>query len=195
MTIFQTVLFWGIIAALAVYIAYKLVQIAEWFIGTFMNQIPIVNSDHVIRRAVVREIRTRYPGARTVCEIGSGYGAMARKIARRCHVSVTGIENMPICATISRTIERLTCTQCRTVWDNAFKYLATGVHFDIAVAYLGPVVNDRVISMRNAFDVLILIDVPARDVQPTHIVDIGHGYTRYGRDKYPHKLFIYDFRK
>lgn len=176
-------------------LAYQVVRIAEYTSCVFRHQIPFISTSRHCRTAIVRAINDFYPHARTVCEIGSGYGGLARKIARNCAVDVIALENMPFCAMVSRAFDRITGLRCRTIWCDAFDYLSRTERFDVAIAYMGPSINNRVAAMRDSFKVLILVDVPADDITPTHTIDVGHGATRYGRRFYPHKLFIYEFEK
>ena len=158
-----------------------------------LHKVPIVSSTRCLRRAVVRAINQHYPDARTAYEIGSGYGGLARKMARRCGLNVTALEYMPVCAWVSHMLDRITFANSKTVRCDAFKYLETAKHVDIAVSYMGPADNDLIIKMHNRFDVLILVDVPVKHTKPTRVIDIGYGGTKIGTTYYPHKLYVYEF--
>ena len=200
MTTILLILLWlgyFLVLALAMFIVYQVVKTTEYTTCICRHRIPFVPSSQHLRAAVTKAIQDYYPKTKTVCDIGSGYGGLARTIARQCNARVTALENMPFCALVSHVCDRVTRANNKTVWCDAFQYLATGPRFDVAVAYLGPRINNRVAAMRDRFSVLILLDVPADDIAPTRIIDVGHGATRYGRahKSYPHKLFIYEFDK
>ncbi len=179
-----------------VFCVYVIWSRAEYIISAVRHNIPFVPSASVLRDAVVREIRHNYKDAKTVCEIGSGYGALARKISKECNVNVVALENMPFTFFIAKCADVLTrAGRVKTLWCDAFEYLDAGHKFDIGVAYLGPWVNGRLAKYKQNFRVLITLDVPVPGLKPVKIVDVGRGYTRYGRYKYPHKLFIYEFKK
>lgn len=78
------------------------------------------------------------------------------------------------------------------LWCDAFDYLKKNKQkFDVGVAYLGPGVNDRLLDVLDRFGVLIVLDVPITGKKPFRVIELGGGSTRYGRLKFPHKLFIY----
>lgn len=161
------------------------------------KQVPFVASDRTLRRAVVREIASRYPNAKNICEIGSGYGGMARAIARRTGANVVALENMPFTYFVARVADFFTfARRVKTIKCDAFEFLGEydGV-FDVAVAYMGPGINDKLKPYMDKFRVLILLDVSLTDGGADYVVDLKHGFTRYGPLKYPHKLFIYENKK
>ena len=158
----------------------------------FCRQIPFVPSAAVLRRAVASEICRKYPNAKTVCDIGAGYGGLARYIARKTGADVVALENMPWTFFVARVLNFFSRTKVHNIRCDAFEYLDKYQgKFDIGVAYLGPGVNDRLVAVMGRFDVLIVLDVPIPGVNPLYVVDVGHGCTRYGRRKFPHKLFVY----
>lgn len=168
---------------------------AEYMWCVFHGQIPFVNSSKYLRRALVTEIEKHFPNATGACDIGAGYGGLARYIARHTNMSVVALENMPITITIARIINWFTRSRVQIIKCDAFEYLKSSPHFDIGVAYLGPTVNHRLAKYMDKFDAIITFDVPIDGLKPTRVIDVGHGATRYGRHKYPHKLFVYDFQK
>ena len=167
----------------------------EYLWCVFHNQIPCVRSSRYLRRAVVSEIQKHFPDATSACDIGAGYGGLARYIARHCNMSVVALENMPFTITIARIFNFITQSRVQIIKCDAFEYLKSSPRFNIGVAYLGPTVNHRLTEYKKQFDVIITLDVPIEKLKPTRIIDVGHGSTRYGRHKYPHKLFVYDFSK
>ena len=152
-------------------------------------------SSKYLRRALVNEIDKHFPHATSLCDIGAGYGGLARYVAKHRKISVVALENMPFTITVARIINFITRSRVQIIKCDAFEYLKTSPRFDIGVAYLGPNVNHRLAEYVDKFNVIITFDVPIDGLKPTRIIDVGHGNTRYGFHKYPHKLFIYDFQK
>ena len=174
---------------------YLLFSMTEYIWCVFHNQIPFVASARPLRRAVVDAINKYYPNATSIVDIGAGYGGLARHIARNCDATVVALENMPFTITVSRVFNSITRSRVQIIKCDAFEYLKSSPRFDIGIAYLGPNVNPRLIKYTKQFNMLITLDVPIAGLHPVHTVNVGHGFTRYGRHKFPHKLFIYDFRK
>ena len=169
-------------------------RLAEKIIRFIKRQAPFASSSALSRAAVVREINEHYPNMRRVCDIGSGHGGLARAIARGCGVSVFAFENMPLAALVSKIADVATRSGVHTIWCDAFARVAASDGFDIAVAYLGPDMGDRIAALRHRIRVLIALDFPVAGMGATRVVDLpGGGYTMYGDKKYPHKLFIYEF--
>lgn len=161
----------------------------------FRGQIPFVKSSYYLRRAVANEINKHFRDATSVVDIGAGYGRLANYIARHCDVSVVALENMPFTITIAQIIKFFTRSPIQIIRCDAFEYLKSSPRFNIGVAYLGPNVNPRLVQYTKQFDTIITLDVPIEPLKPTRVIEVGHGCTRYGRKKFPHKLFVYDFRK
>ena len=175
---------------------YVLMYVIEHIRCIYINkQIPFVPSAGVLRAAVANEICKNYPNVKTMCEIGSGYGGLARYVAKSADVTVTALENMPFTFFIARVLSVFSCAKVQNVRCDAFEYLKNydGI-FDVGVAYLGPHVNHKLADILDKFRFLIVLDTPIPQIKPVRIVDVGHGYTRYGRYKYPHKLFVYETR-
>ncbi len=181
-------------AVIFVLIVYQVLKVAELVRCVYVvRQIPFVRSSRHLRRAVVREVLAHYPNARTACEIGAGYGGLARYVARGAGLRVTAIENMPFTFFIARVAGALCPANVEYVCADAFKYLDKTRRFDIGLAYLGPGVNDTLVRFRKNVRVLITLDAPITKLKPVRIIDVGHGFTRYGWQRYPHKLFVYQF--
>jgi len=174
---------------------YLLVSGAEYIWCVFHKQIPFVHSSKYLRHALVAEIKKHFPNATSTCDIGGGYGGLARYIACNTDTTVVALENMPFTITIARAMNFITRSRVQIIRCDAFKYLATSPRFNIGVAYLGPSVNYKLAKYKNKFDAIITFDVPIEKLKPTRIINVGHGHTTYGRYKFPHKLFVYDFRK
>ena len=189
--------------AIAFFIAFSIfigeiflvISAIEYLWCTTHRQIPFVASSTHLRCALVTEIEKHYPNATSLCDIGAGYGGLARFVARNRDMTVVALENMPFTITVARAMNLITRSHVKIIKCDAFSYLESAAHFDIGVAYLGPAVNHRLAEYRNAFDTIITFDVPIDGLRPTRTIDVGHGSTHYGRRKYPHKLFVYDFRK
>lgn len=187
---------WGLVFVLAVLEIWLLIYVIEHICCVYVKkQIPFVASASVLRRAVVAEIKCNYPNAKTICDIGSGYGGLARYVAKSADVTVTALENMPFTVFVSCVLSVFSCAKVQNIRCDAFEYLKKyDDGFDIGVAYLGPGVNAKLSDVFDKFRVLIALDVPIPNLKPVRVVDVGHGYTRYGRYKYPHKLFVYETR-
>lgn len=181
---------------MGLYILYKVIQNIERIICVFLfHQIPFVPSADVLRRAVVQEICTHYSNAKTVMEIGAGYGGLARQIARRTNATVYAIENMPFSFAVLKMFNFIFRTRnCIAIRADAFKYIRKmRRHIDIGMAYLGPGINDKLRPYAKKFRVLITLDAPIRGLKPTRIVDLSkYGSTRWNGIVWPHKLFIYE---
>lgn len=181
-------------AVITIFVIYMFIESLEHVICHIRQKIPLVPSTGRLRRAVVNEIRTNFPDMRTVCDIGSGYGGLARMIGRKCKMDVVGLENMPFATTVSKIKDRITFSRNKTIWCDAFDYLGKHKKFDIAVAYMGPGFNETLHKYTDHFDVLITLVIPAANLTPTRIITLPRGYTRYGFKKYPHRLYVYDLR-
>lgn len=169
----------------------------EYFVcAVILRQPPFVACTRKMCRVVSDQILTYYPDAKTVCEIGSGHGGLARHIARRAGVRVDAVENMPFSVFVSRVSCALFGWRCRTIWADAFEWLARpGVSYDIGVAYLGPTLTPRLAKYKKKFRVFISLDFELPGLVPVRVIDMGAGYTRYKNKMYPHRLFVYEFHK
>ena len=169
--------------------------LAEKIVRSVRRQVPFLPSNERLRAAVVQEINAHYPHLRTACDIGSGFGGLARAIARDCDVSVLALENMPLLAFASKLADaaaRGGRGESKTVWCDAFRYVAESDGFDLAVAYMGPAANKRLWEYRDKFRVLITLDFPIQDATATRTLDLGDGYTKYGDTLYPHRIYVYE---
>lgn len=167
----------------------------EYIWCVFHNQIPCVSSSIYLRRALITEINKHFSKSTSVCDIGAGYGGLARYISRNTNTSVAALENMPFTITVARAMNFITRSRVQIINCDAFEYLKTSPRFNIGVAYLGPSVNYKLAKYKEKFDAIITFDVPIEKLKPTRVINVGHGATHYGRHKFPHKLFVYDFRK
>ena len=165
-------------AVITIFVIYMFIESLELVICHIRRKIPLVPSTGRLRHAVINEIRTNFPDMRTVCEIGSGYGGLARKISRRCKMDVVGLENMPFAAIVSKIKDCITFSRNHTVWCDAFDYMRNHDKFDIAVAYMGPGFNEDLYKYTDHFDVLITLVIPAANLTPPRIIPLPRGYTR-----------------
>lgn len=180
-------------AGLDIFLFFKNVEYA--YCAVIRGQPPFVPSSKYSRCAVGDVIRNNYPDTKLVCEIGSGFGGLSRYIARKCNCDVIGLENMPFAAIVS-WLGNSFCPSVRTVYSDAFKYLAdTDKIFDVAIAYLGPGHVSKLLRYKKHFRVLITLDFEISEKRPVRVIDVGRGMTRYNGVMYPHRLFIYEFGK
>lgn len=158
------------------------------------KQPPLVCSTKYMRNQVLLAINKYYPDAKTICEIGSGTGGLARLLARKTSADVYGLENVWGPALLSKFLDFIYGSKSKTVLCDAWQYLGqTDKKFDVAVAYLGPSAAQKIVDYKDKIDILISMDFELQDMKPIRTIDIGHGITVYNRKVYPHKLFIYKF--
>ncbi len=190
------VLFYIIFGLIAFIDVYFFIKITEYlYCAIILKQPPFVPSSRYLRYALVKEIHKRYSNCRVACDIGSGYGGLARFVARQCGCRVVALENMPFSAVVS-WLNNAFCPSVRTVYRDAFKYLAnTDEIFDVGIAYLGPDYVSQLLRYKKRFRVLITLDFEIPEMRPVRIIDVGHGMTRYNGVLYPHRLFVYEFDK
>ncbi len=191
LSIFVFVIF-GLVAVVDLLLMFKTV---EYIYCAFLrSQPPFVPSNKNMRQMVAREISRHYPHCKSVCEIGAGYGGLARCIARCCGVRVVALENMPFTAFVSRIADMFCRADVRTHWCNALGYLGTTKEkFDVAVAYMGPKITPELVKFRGRFSVLISLDFEIPGRRPVRIIDCGPGKTIYDGRVYPHRIFVYEF--
>lgn len=159
------------------------------------HQAPFVASSHNQRKATAAQINQYYKNAKTIIEVGSGYGGLARYIARHTNKKVIGLENMPFCVCVARFFDFFSFGKSRTEFCDAFKYFqTTRKKIDVVVAYLGPTLTPKLLKYCKKIKVLISLNFEIPNITPTRIIDLRRGSVLYGGKKYPHKLFIYEFR-
>ena len=156
-----------------------------------------LNIISVAGKMVANDINKYYPDAKFIVEVGSGMGGVLRYIARHTHVcNIVGLENMPFDVIVSRILGIFVGRRVRTIWCDAYDWLAkTGLHIDIAVAYMGPKHTSALARYKNKIDVVISIDFEIDGMSPVRVVDLGHGYTVFNNKKYPHRLYVYEFNR
>lgn len=193
---FLYALFYTLLVVVILVDIFLAVKFCEYvYCANIRHQPPMVASNRILRRTVINEIKSHYPHAKTICEIGSGFGGLARTVARNTRANVYALENMPFSAFVSKTVDTLSlCKNNKTVWCDAFEYLNnTDKKFDVAIAFLGPTLTPKLKKYTNKIRVLISLDFAIPTLSPTRIIEIGRGYTIYKKVKYPHRLFVYTF--
>ncbi len=165
-------------------------------IGRFARRnVPFVPSYSGLRDLVVAEINTHYSDAKYICEMGAGYGALARKIARETGGRVIALENVPYYAGVSKIMDVFVGKNVKTICTDAYKYLdRADKKFDVIVAYMGPECTARLHQYSHMANVIISMDFPMRDVPATRSVPLGRGATIYKGKRYPHMLYVYEFK-
>lgn len=184
-----------ILASIALIELFMIIYCIEYIICAFiLHQPPFVPTNKNTRKLIVQTIKQYYPHTKSVCEIGSGYGTLARLIGKHTNAKVIALENMPFSALLSKILDRLQ-NKSKTIKTDAFEYLAkTKRKFDIGIAYLSPEDSNKLLKYKNKIKTLITIDFAIDKIRPTKIIDAGRGYTKYNHKLYPHKIFIYKFQ-
>lgn len=158
------------------------------------HQAPFVASSLGQRRATAKHINEYYKNPKTVVEVGSGYGGLARYIARHTGAKSIGLENMPFCVFVARIFDFFSFGKSKTLFIDAFDYFENNKEkIDVVVAYLGPTLTPKLLKYRKKIKVLISLNFEIEDIKPTRVIDLRRGSVRYGGKKYPHKLFVYEF--
>jgi len=175
---------------------YLFLKYTEYFYCAFViKQPPNVTSSKWMMLKVVEQINTYYSGAKSICDIGSGFGYMARFVAKHTKANVVGLENVGFSAFVSNILNMFCFGKVKTIKCDAYEYLAkTKKVFDVGIAYLGPLEVQNLKKYKQKMRVLICLDFEIKDLKPVRIIDVGHGCTRFNYKKYPHKLFIYKFK-
>lgn len=192
------IIIYTVIIIMCIFDIYLAIRLIEYiYCASIKHQPPLIASTNCLRRSVIEQIIKHYPESKTICEIGSGFGGLARAVAKKTNADVYALENMHFSAFVSKTCDLLFRRQNNhTILCDAFEYLErTNKQFDVAIAYLGPTLTKKIQQYKNKIKVLISLDFEIKDLEPAHVIDLSkHGYTIYKRIKYPHKLFIYEFK-
>lgn len=180
---------------IALYLIMIIKFVEYMYCSRIRRQPPLVASNNGLRQLVIEQIKTYYPDAKNICEIGSGLGGLARRIAKNTNANVYALENMPCTVFVAKMFDFLTRAKNKTIWCDAFRWLNdTKIKFDIAVAYLGPEFTTILPKYKNKIQVIISLDFEIENMKPTRIINLGYGFTLYNHKKYPHRLFIYELR-
>ncbi len=155
--------------------------------STIFKMTPPYPSQHVMRQALIDAIKKYYPNAKTLIDIGSGWGGLARMVGKQNpNMRIVGLEYLPLpwaCSKIVRFF--MGPRNVRFIYANAFKYIPKHPS-DIGVSYLLKKSMPRVNEMSKYFRVLIVLDFPIPDREPTHVIDLHHD--ELGK----HRIFVYE---
>jgi len=169
-----TILYLGVIIAGILITVFLLLLSVEVGVGLFFGKAPEVPSSTKLRNAVVSEIRARYPDAKTVIDIGSGWGGMTRRIACEFSgASVTGIELMPLsfgCSALAKLFAGP--ANAKFVIGDAIKFIKNSDGFDVGVCYCGTALMKDIPSLSDKFKLIISLDFPIPNVRPIKIIKL-----------------------
>ncbi len=185
---------WMIVGLLLVVVLYAIVYAIEYtYCVYFKNQVPFVASSRCHKRAVVAQIKRFYPNAKNVVEVGSGLGGLARYVARHTNANVHALENMPACVCISKIFDWVWPTKSETIWCDAFEWLGKKENkYDVAIAYLEPVLTKKLVKYKKNIKVLISLNFEIPELKPVRVVKLK-GFVLYGFKIYSHRLYVYEF--
>ena len=182
-----------IVFLILLYVFFAIKFVEYIYCSRIRQQPPLVSSNRGLRRLVLQQIKTYYPHAKNICEIGSGLGGLARYLAKNTNANMYALENMPFTVLGAKFFDFITGTRCKTIWCDAFKWLNdTDKKIDVAIAYLGPSFTTTLSKYKNKIHVIISLDFEIENMRPTRTIDLGHGYTLYNHKKYPHRVFVYE---
>lgn len=187
-------LMWGIVGFLFLLEICIIVYVVEYTCCVYLKkQVPFVACALCHKRAVVKQIRQFYPKSKKIVEVGSGFGGLARYVARHTNANVHALENMPVCVFMSKIFDRVWPTKSKTIWCDAFDWLAKKENkYDVAIAYLGPELTEKLVEHKKNIKVLISLNFEIPELKPVRVVELK-GFVLYGIKKYSHKLYVYEF--
>ncbi|MBN1325349.1 MAG: hypothetical protein JW974_03985 [Alphaproteobacteria bacterium] len=139
----------------------------EQMIHIIMNHAPSISAGLKSRQAIIDEIIKDFPNAKTIIDIGSGWGTMVNAVAKKNpNIKATGVEIM-LAPFLFSYISALFKKNVKFVFGDAFKYLKnTNNKFDIGVAYLLSSEMKDVEKFLSNFDVLLALDFPIPNLEP-----------------------------
>ncbi|MDR0741287.1 MAG: hypothetical protein LBF28_00750 [Rickettsiales bacterium] len=155
---------------LAAFIIFDIVILTmglEQMICFFNKMAPEVPSSAKLRQAIVEQIKADIPDAKTILDIGSGWGTMLRAVAAAFPAAhVTGAEIMPS-PYIYSSIRCGSAKNVEIVFGNVFKHVKKDNRkFDVGIAYLLTPMMKKVQQIRSHFKVLMVLDFPLPDIAP-----------------------------
>lgn len=160
----------------------------ESIIAVYRRQSPPLPSGARLRHVIADQIKN-YPSAQTIFDVGSGWGTMVRKIAREYpSKQVYGIERMylPYLYSVARN---LLLKNVKFYRGDAFdKISSENRQYDIGITYLQLNQMAQLKKFRDRFDVLLVLDFPFSDIEPTQKVKLHHDLLGQ------HYLYIYEKR-
>ncbi|MDR2413202.1 MAG: methyltransferase domain-containing protein [Rickettsiales bacterium] len=136
-------------------------------IPCFGKTAPAVSCGYRQRAAVARQIAAEIPNTKTILDIGSGYGAMVRTLAKSLpNAKIIGAEIMPTPWIYSAT-RHIFVKNARFVFGDAFKFLRkSNRNFDVGITYLLHSQMRELQEFLPRFKILIAVDFPLPDVKP-----------------------------
>ncbi|MCL2018039.1 MAG: class I SAM-dependent methyltransferase [Alphaproteobacteria bacterium] len=156
-------------------------------ITLFRRTAPQLPSQKKLRDAVIGEINSCYPNEHTIMDIGSGWGGMVRRIARKFpKMRVTGIELMPLafcCSWLSWLI--LGPKNARFMMGNAIKCISNGMSADIAICYSGTSLMKEFAPLADKFKIVLALDFPLPGHVPVRTIKLHKDHLGQ------HMLYVY----
>ncbi len=184
-----TFLVWLYLVFLVLFVVASFSFGIDFLISRIFNVAPEVPSSRRLRNAVINEIKNNYADKKSVIDIGSCYGGLARKIARNFrNMDVTGVEKMPMPCLVSKMADAwcIGVPNSKTRFGDAFKFIKKSDGFDIGVTYLLRPMMGQVEELRDKFDVLIVMDFPLPNIEPTRKIKLH--FDLLGQ----HWLYVYE---
>ncbi|MCL1892502.1 MAG: class I SAM-dependent methyltransferase [Alphaproteobacteria bacterium] len=152
-----------------------------------LGKAPSLASQNKLREAALQQIARDSSDAKTIIDIGSGWGGLAREIARRFpNARVYGAELFPMPYLYSK-LRGIFFKNTKFVLGNAFKFMKNQ-NFDIGITYLLPEQMAQVQEYHKHFKMLIVIDFPLPDAQPVRKIKLHRDILGQ------HWIFVYDLR-
>ena len=169
---------------------FVLFLVFETVVWSIKRIAPPLPSQRKMRTAVICEIAKHYSDAGSAIDIGSGYGGMARTVARKFpKMRVLGVELMPMEFFCSKLFCLLFGPKnCSFAFGDVIKFIESRPEkeFDIAVCYSGTALMKSISPMANKFKVVLSLDFPLPDHTPVRTIKLhkdGLGQ---------HYLYIYE---
>lgn len=168
---------------------FAFIWLIENIIGTLVKgQAPEIPSGRRLRKVVLDELKNY--SASSIVDLGSGFGGMAKSIAKYFpDAQVYGIEFMPFAIIISK-LSKLFChlKNLKFIHGDVFKIINQSQGYDIGVVYLLTPQMKNVQKIRKKFKVLLVLDYPLPDIKPTLVREIFQEKIT----SFKHRLYIYE---
>jgi len=160
----------------------------ELLLHRIFRKSPSLASGNKLRDAVIQQILCDSPNAKTIIDIGSGWGGLTREIARKfSNAQVFGAELFPMPYLYS-WLRSIFFKNTKFIYGDAFKLLKnTNQNFDIGITYLLPEQMAEVRPFMKRFKTLIAIDFPLPDVVPSRKIKLHKDHLGQ------HWIFVYQF--
>lgn len=138
---------------------------------------PSIPSGNKVRKTIVNHIFNECPDAKTIVDIGSGWGGMARTVAKhKPSVRIIGLEFMPM-PYIFASLRNLCRKNIKFVFGDAFKYLKnTDKKFDIGIVYLLTPEMGYVKDVISKFKMLFVLNYPLPNIKPTKKIKLHNNF-------------------